>query len=78
MKGRLHPDLVGAVKTGHPITQGEYPESWLHRLACDVTPQDPATFAFAMVLLGAIALVAGYIPARRAASLNPMIALRSE
>ncbi|MCU1250626.1 MAG: permease [Edaphobacter sp.] len=41
------------------------------------TPTDPITF-FAMVLvLGAIALLAGYIPARRASRINPMVALRN-
>jgi predicted lysophospholipase L1 biosynthesis ABC-type transport system permease subunit len=50
----------------------------LEPLLFDVTPGDPATFAFAMLLLGAIALVASNIPARRAARLDPMSALRSE
>ena len=50
----------------------------LEPLLFDVTPQDPATFAFAMVVLATIALVAGYIPARRAARLDPVSALRSE
>lgn len=44
----------------------------------EVTPSDPATFAgVAIVLLGS-ALVAMLIPARRAASVDPNIALRSE
>ena len=50
----------------------------LEPLLFDVTPQNPATFAFAMVVLATIALVAGYIPARRAARLDPVSALRSE
>ncbi|MBZ5499095.1 MAG: FtsX-like permease family protein [Acidobacteriia bacterium] len=50
----------------------------LEPLLFDVTPEDPATFAFAMVVLGAVALAAGYIPARRAARLDPMSALRSD
>jgi predicted permease len=43
-----------------------------------VTPNDPATLAGGVVLLLAIALVATWIPARRAASVQPMDALRHE
>lgn len=38
---------------------------------------DPATFAGMMLLLGAVAFVAGYIPARRASQIDPSIALRN-
>lgn len=41
-------------------------------------PYDPVTLGAAIVLLAAIALVATYGPARRAASLDPMTALREE
>jgi ABC-type antimicrobial peptide transport system permease subunit len=41
-------------------------------------PHDPATLISAALLLAAIALIASYGPARRAAALEPMQALRDE
>ena len=39
---------------------------------------DPAAFATGAFVLAAVALLAGYLPAWRAARLGPMVALRSE
>jgi putative ABC transport system permease protein len=43
-----------------------------------IGPDDPTTLASTALLLAAIALAACWIPARRAARLDPMIVLRSE
>lgn len=42
-----------------------------------IEPNDPPTFTSTILLLTAVAIVAGYVPARRAARINPMRALRT-
>ena len=48
------------------------------RLLYEITPTDPATFASVSAALIAVAVAACYIPARRAAQVDPAAALRSE
>jgi ABC-type antimicrobial peptide transport system permease subunit len=44
----------------------------------EVKPEDPAAFAFGAAFLLAAAIVAAYLPARKAARIDPMTALRCE
>ena len=50
----------------------------LSRVLYGVQPNDVTTIASVVVLIFAVVLAASYVPARRAARLDPMKALRSE
>jgi predicted permease len=50
----------------------------LHSFLFGVSPLDPITYAAVPVLMIVVALTAAWIPARRAAAVDPMIALRGE
>ncbi|MBZ5594432.1 MAG: hypothetical protein LAP39_19495 [Acidobacteriia bacterium] len=68
--------LMAAVGIGLPgaVALGRLVRAQLFGLA----PADPATLAAATTILAAVSLFAGYIPARRATSVDPTTALRYE
>jgi ABC-type antimicrobial peptide transport system permease subunit len=47
-------------------------------LLYELRPNDPLTIVLATLLLAAVAVFAGYLPARRASKVDPMVALREE
>jgi putative ABC transport system permease protein len=51
---------------------------WLRDLLFQVSPTDPMTFVCVSVLFVAVALAASLIPARRAAAIDPLVAIRTE
>jgi ABC-type antimicrobial peptide transport system permease subunit len=50
----------------------------LRTMLYDLAPTDPATYATVVVILGATAIAAAWLPARRAARLDPVEALRAD
>jgi ABC-type antimicrobial peptide transport system permease subunit len=52
--------------------------SVLQKMLFDLSPRDTFTFIAAVGVLCAVAMVAGYLPARRAMRVDPMVALRYE
>jgi predicted permease len=51
---------------------------WMSSVLFDVKPTDPLTFVAVALVLGSVAFLASYIPARRAMRVDPMVALRYE
>jgi ABC-type antimicrobial peptide transport system permease subunit len=51
---------------------------WIRSLLFGVTPLDPLTYIASSAVIAAAVLVASYVPARHAASVDPMESLRSE
>ncbi|MFN0110291.1 MAG: ADOP family duplicated permease [Blastocatellia bacterium] len=51
---------------------------WVRSLLFGLEPHDPLTIGLAVMLLLIVAVIAGYVPARRAARIDPLTALRHD
>jgi ABC-type antimicrobial peptide transport system permease subunit len=51
---------------------------WMASMLFDVSATDPLTFVVIAMLLALVALLACWIPARRATKVDPLVALRHE
>ena len=51
---------------------------FLHSLLFDIKPTDPLTFGALTIHLAGVALLASFIPARKASRIDPLVALRHE
>jgi putative ABC transport system permease protein len=67
--------VIGAVLG---IAAGFAGTNLMRGLLFSITPTDPATFVAVPVLLIVVALLACYVPARRAMQVDPLVALREE
>jgi ABC-type antimicrobial peptide transport system permease subunit len=67
---------LAGVAIGVPLAL--WASTWLASQLFDLSPRDPVTLAFTAILLIAIASLAGYLPARRAALVDPARALKAD
>jgi putative ABC transport system permease protein len=72
----------GLLKAGFGLVIGTvgalYLSDFIANLLFNVKPTDPLAYGAVSLLLMLVALIASYLPARRAACVDPSIALRSE
>ncbi len=64
--------LIGGLAGAFALT------GWIRSMLVSVTPTDPTTFVIITVVFFAIAIVASWLPARRASYLDPAVAMRDE
>jgi putative ABC transport system permease protein len=75
MRDGLRLTILGAVLgLASALVAANIIRSWLF----GVVPADPVTFVSVLLVLASVSLLATYVPARRAAAIDPTIALRTE
>ena len=66
------------VLAGGPLLNHFLAPGWRNTFAYGLNPQDPLLLLLAGLALASVAVCAGYVPARRAARIDPMSALRQD
>jgi putative ABC transport system permease protein len=75
LKDGMKPSVVGI---GAGLAAALLLSRFLEKLLFEVKARDPLVFAASALLLGIVAVLSIYLPARRAARLDPIVALRNE
>jgi predicted permease len=70
--------LLAAIGAGLGLVGASFGTSLLTGMLYGIEPLDPVSFAASVAVFAAVAIVASLVPARRAASVNPVDALRAE
>ena len=68
--------VLAGIAVGLPVAWAS--SRWIESLLFNLSPRDPSAVAGAVVALAITALVAAYLPARRASRVDPLVALRHE
>ncbi|MBX9600647.1 MAG: ABC transporter permease [Bryobacteraceae bacterium] len=68
--------LAGGLGAGFLLAFGSL--RWIESLLFGLAPSDPLAYAIAILLLGGVGLAASWAPARRAARVDPLVAIRYE
>jgi putative ABC transport system permease protein len=71
-----HGLMLAAIGIGLGIVGALAGATYLQSMLFGVEPRDPATYAGVALAFAVIALIASYLPARRATKVDPMVALR--